>query len=156
MRTYALGFCGFGLMLAACGSESSDGQVADAAAGGRAADATPGDRYVPGLSKRGEALQFSLVEALPAPPQRGQNAWRVAITDLSGAAQSGCALSVSVFMPEHGHSSPVPPVATETEVAGEYAVTGIDLFMPRLWEVTVNATCAGGEDSAVFAFWIER
>ena len=141
-----------------CGANTGDTLEGDAApaADASSADATPGDRYTPGLTKRGDALQFTLVEALPAPPQRGQNAWRVAVADLSGAPQSGCALSATVFMPEHGHGSPVPPTVVEAETAGEYALTGIDLFMPRLWEVTLRATCAGGEDSAVFSFWIER
>ncbi len=155
MNRSALSFSSLGLML--CGCSAADDPLADASVSAPSSDATtPGDRYTPGLTKRGDALQFTLVEALPAPPQRGQNAWQVAVADLAGAPQAGCAVSATVFMPEHGHGSPVPPTVVESETAGEYALTGIDLFMPRLWEVTLQATCAGGEDSAVFAFWIER
>jgi len=152
MRTLALEISLPALCVLGCGGGGDTAAVTDATPG----DATPGDRYAPGLTKRGDTLQFTLVEALPAPPQRGQNAWTVAVADLAGSPQAGCTISATVFMPEHGHGSPVAPTVSETETAGEYTLAGVDLFMPRLWEVTLRATCAQGEDSAVFAFWIER
>jgi hypothetical protein len=108
------------------------------------------------VTLRGASLEVRLLETLPAPPQRGMNAWLVAVYDFDGSAQVDCTLVGTAFMPEHGHGSPVPPEVTPTEVPGQYSVEALNLFMPGTWEITLDLTCAEVEDQVVFEFLIER
>jgi hypothetical protein len=108
------------------------------------------------VTLRGASLEVRLLETLPAPPQRGMNAWLVAVYDFDGSAQVDCTLVGTAFMPEHGHGSPVPPEVAPTEVPGQYSVEALNLFMPGTWEITLDLTCAEVEDQVVFEFLIER
>lgn len=112
------------------------------------------DVYVANLSKPGRAAAFTfvLVASDPAPPARGTNMWTLRVLDAAGKAVTGAQVAVTPFMPAHGHGSPAAPtVAARGE---DYVVGGISLFMPGLWEVTVDATAGSVRDTAVFAFCV--
>lgn len=153
------------LPLAACGGDDPDreGAVTDMVPprlDGAADMGEPGtDTYAPGLAKTGEHLRVILLDARPAPPQRGdENQWRVAIETLDGQRQSGCELDVTPFMPVHQHGSGQPDVRPSTEPTepGVYDVGPINLFMPQLWEFTFEVSCAELKDVVKFAFFVER
>ena len=112
------------------------------------------DTYSANMEKvgKGSAFRFTLVESVPAPPSRGRNVWTLVIRDASGAGVAGADIQILATMPAHGHSSPaIPTVAAE---ADRYTVSGISLFMPGLWEITVTAVAGDRRDSATFTFCV--
>jgi hypothetical protein len=115
-----------------------------------------GETYSAGMSKPGSAgkLTFTLLDSKPAPPGVNDNVWTVAISDGAGAPVVGASVLVKTWMPEHGHSSSAQAVVSEPE-GGKYLLDPVNLMMPGLWEVTIEAKPTSGEsDSALFAFCI--
>ncbi|MCE9574512.1 MAG: FixH family protein [Deltaproteobacteria bacterium] len=99
-------------------------------------------------------ITFTLVAADPAPPGRGLNSWMVELSDASGPV-AGAALVVTPYMPEHQHPAGTLPVVTEP-AAGHYMIDMINLWMPGVWQTTIEATPAGGtKDVAVFGFCVK-
>lgn len=112
--------------------------------------------YAVGLSSTSTdgAVKITFVDADPAPPAKGNNTWTVAITDAAGAPIAGATIATVAYMPDHGHTSPIKPVATEM-APGTYEVTPVNLFMPGIWEVTLTVTPSGGTAEPVkFTFCI--
>ncbi len=130
-------------------------------ASGSCAQETRAEPYMAGLEKTGKqgALVFRLIDSQPGPPQKGDNIWTLAIKNSSGAAQPAATVTVTPFMPDHGHGSPIRAEVSELSApagGGQYRASPVNLFMPGLWQITVAAqTPAGASDSAVFAFCIE-
>jgi len=135
----------------------------DAAPGG---DAGPGfdcdqetrdDVFVAGLKKPGEGglVTFELVSSAPAPPSRGDNDWVIRVLDAGGQPIAGAGVKVKPpFMPDHGHPTSVRVVVTEPS-SGTYQAAPVNMWMPGLFEVTIEATPPGGPtDRAVFRFCI--
>jgi hypothetical protein len=121
---------------------------------------TRADTFAVGLDKHGAAgtFDFALMSATPAPPERGDNTWIVQLSAMSsgvvGGPLTGAALTVTPFMPDHGHGTPIKVNVTETSTAGQYKLTPINMWMPGYWETTVKATQAASSDTAVFKFCI--
>lgn len=116
------------------------------------------DVYAPGMSKTGESLTFTLVEAVPGPPVPTEdNTWTVRVTGANDAAVEGLEVVLTPFMPEHDHGTTPPdfegaPAAT----AGEYSVGPFVLPMPGFWEFTLSADDgADVSDEVVFRFDVE-
>lgn len=148
-----VGLC-IGLALQGCG-EGTHGSS------GSCSQETRAEPYLAGLEKPGKqgSLVFRLIESQPGPPQKGDNVWTLAIKNSSGSAQPAATVSVTPFMPDHGHGSPIKAEVSELATpagGGQYRVSPVNLFMPGLWQITVAAQTTGGaSDSAVFAFCIE-
>ena len=144
-----------------CGGSGDTG--GDAAPGG-ADGATGGgggggvDTFVAGMARLGAdaRLAIRILDASPAPPQRGLNDWRIQVNDAAGAPRPGCTLTVGLFMPAHGHSSTTQPVVTAGATAGDYRIEDMNLFMPGVWEITLEPTCGDLTDQVLFAFEIAR
>jgi hypothetical protein len=146
------------LSLAACGGgepgpDADDGSV-------NCAVETTADEFVVGLEKMGMAgkLDFRLMSAMPTPPARFDNEWTLQVMQLSngvaGNPVTGATISVTPFMPKHGHGSPKDTVITELSTAGRYKLSPVYLSMPGLWETTIDVTTPSGSDSAIFRFCI--
>ena len=106
-------------------------------------------------SKSG-ALTITLVQADPAPPARDNNTWTIKATDATGAAIDAAALTVTPFMPDHGHGTSVRAVLT-SQGDGTIKVTPLYLFMPGVWRITFAAAVDGGgsaDDQVQFFFCI--
>jgi hypothetical protein len=74
---------------------------------------------------------------------RGENAFLVRLSDTEAALTAA-----SAVMPGHGHDTASPSIElTDTE----YRVTGLLLFMPGRWEVTLELEIGGTSDQAVFS-----
>ncbi len=101
-------------------------------------DCTGAEPFSAGMAHTSEeGLTVSLVEASPAPPDRGENDWVLEVTTEGGAPAEDLPLLVYPFMPLHGHGlAPALYAATE-EAPGRYAVDTFRLIMPGLWEFTV-------------------
>jgi len=97
-------------------------------------------------------MKFVLAESTPAPPARGRNSWSVKVLDGQGRAIDGAKITLTALMPAHGHSSPTVPTVTPN--GGGYAIGPISLFMPGMWEVTVDAEAGALRDSATFVFCV--
>ena len=111
-----------------------------------------GDTYRVGLEKQGEFLTTRLVDALPAPPERGDNEWTLEVLE-DGVPQIECLIAVTPTMPAHGHGT--KPVGIIEMGDGRYSLKPLDLFMPGLWVVKIDLTCASSIDTVTYKFWIE-
>jgi hypothetical protein len=141
-----------------CGHDDSDGHHGDAAPVNCEVE-TRDDDYVAGLSRTGDGtIEVVLVESTPAPPAKGNNTWHLRVLDSAGTPLDGLTVQVTPFMPDHGHGTPVTTEVTELAEPGEYEVALVNLWMPGLWEVTVEVddpAQAEVSDSVVFRFCIE-
>ncbi len=143
-RTNAMAATLFAVALGcAAGCSGSDAVEAAAADASRPASACAGDpraqTYAAGMEQPGLAgnARVRLVVADPAPPAKGLNAWTLQVVDAGGAPIVGAVVTVKPFMPDHGHGSSLVPSATPTDAAGRSSVTGLELFMAGVWEVSV-------------------
>lgn len=141
--------------LAACGSSGSTGpDAADNCTNDPRAE-TP---VVP-LEHMGDggALDFKIMSYDPAPPARGNNTWIVQINQMTGGVvgqpMSNEQMTVTPFMPDHGHGTAIVPVITTMPTAGQYQIANINTWMPGLWEITIAATTAPA-DQTVYRFCI--
>ena len=138
-----------------CSSESTDAPPPSTSGGEKiSCEADARDIYVANLQKPGGSglLKFVLAESTPAPPSRGRNTFTLRVLDAASKPIAGAQISLSEFIPAHGHSSPTIPTVTPT---GEgYTVGPVSLFMPGLWEVTIEAEASGARDRATFSFCV--
>jgi hypothetical protein len=142
------------LSLAACGGgmdADDDGEEEI-----NCAEVTDDDDFVVGLNKIGESnvLQFTIMSGDPAPPIRGDNSWVVEVKAVGGAAIEGASINVTPFMPAHGHGAGKTVEVEAMPAAGQYQLAPVNLWMPGVWETTVDVTSAGGNDQVVFKFCI--
>lgn len=91
-----------------------------------------------------DGLALDVSVAAPG-PVLGDNTVTVEVTDTAGAPVTGAEISVTAFMPAHGHGSPHPPTISELG-EGRYEASPVTLHMPGTWTLTVEAT--EGERSA--------
>jgi len=144
------------LLAAACGtSNTGDDQLGPY----NCAAETRADTFVVGLDKVGDAskLDFKLMTADPAPPTRGDNTWELQVSAMAagvvGNGVAGAQLTATPFMPDHQHGSPVQVAITDMG-SGKYELAPVNLWMPGLWETTVQVTSGATSDQAVFRFCI--
>ena len=113
------------------------------------------DVFVPGLSREAAGLVVRIVEAAPAPPAKGMNEMTIEVVDAAGRPVEGATLTLTAFMPDHGHGSAAAPVVTD-EGAGLYTVDRIYLPMTGVWRLTVKIEMPGAPSREVtFSFCVE-
>jgi hypothetical protein len=116
------------------------------------------EAYAVGLSAKSAdgAVHATFVDAMPAPPSKGENVWTLELTDAMGSPITGATMTVKPYMPQHGHPSSITPTVTPMAAPGTYQVTLLDLSMPGIWQVTLSVT-KGSEppDDVVFTFCID-
>lgn len=101
------------------------------------------------------ALTARFLDADPAPPAKGDNVWRLKLEDTTGAPVDDATLSFQATMPDHGHSSTVVPEIT-FEGDGTYELSPVNLFMPGVWEITLDVSPpAGAVQSVRFTFCVQ-
>jgi hypothetical protein len=110
--------------------------------------------YASNLTKVGAsgAFTFVLMDVTPAPPALGTMTWTMKILDASGAPVTDATVPTpTTWMPQHLHSSTaLPSVVNNGD--GTYTLGNLYLYMPGVWQVTVQATSGATTDSAVFTF----
>lgn len=158
-QALALAVLAIGGAALGCSSSDSSASTTASSASSSGASVCAGEAgvqtYSPGMIEAGVAghLKLAIMDATPAPPGRGNNTWMVAVTDDAGKPVDNATLSAKSCMPKHGHCATVKPVITPMG-GGNYQLTPLDLFMPGLWQVTINV--AGTQtDQAVFSFCVE-
>jgi hypothetical protein len=119
-----------------------------------------GETYVVGLEHAGMAgaLDFKLMSAMPAPPGFNNNTWIIQINSMSGgvvgAPATGATLIVTPFMPDHQHGT-LPVSVQPMPTAGQYQLSPVNMWMPGLWETTIDAQVGAAHDTTVFRFCIQ-
>ena len=113
--------------------------------------------YVAGLIGEGATeIEITLLESVPGPPAKGDSTWRIQVMDGAGTPLSGLTVTVTPYMPDHGHGTPIPAEVTELADPGQYEVAPVNLWMPGLWEVNIEVTDGAAlTDAATFSFCIE-
>lgn len=113
------------------------------------------DQFTVGLQKTGTVLDVKLMSALPAPPSRGDNEWLIHINTVSGAAPvTGATIDVTPFMPKHQHGTPIDVKIEAQPSPGDYKLSPVNLWMPGVWETTIEMTSTSGSDQVVYKFCI--
>jgi hypothetical protein len=121
------------------------------------ANETRDDEFVVGIQKAGDSakMMFTLMAADPAPPARGDNTWMLQLTQMSGgSAVAGAQILVTPFMPDHAHGTPLSVVVEPQPTAGHYKLSPVNMWMPGLWEVTIDAQSGADSDTTIFRFCI--
>jgi hypothetical protein len=152
MRSSLLGLA---VLTAACSDSSNpgDGMV-------DCSKVTNVDTFVVGLEHMGSQglLDFKLMSADPAPPARDDNTWVVQINSMAsgvvGNPLTGATLVVTPYMPAHGHPAGKEVLITAMPTAGQYQLAPVNLWMPGVWETTIQASQASTTDSTVYRFCI--
>lgn len=145
--------------LAACGGGSDATPDADEDGPYNCAADTRGETFKVDMHHAGDssALDFKLTNAMPSPPARNVNSWTLELSSMSagvvGSSVKGGQLKVTPYMPDHAHGPGTNPVVTDNN-DGTYTLGNINLWMPGVWQVTVQAATASGNDSTVFVFCI--
>jgi hypothetical protein len=144
-------------MTTGCSSDdtsSSSSSSGTPPATGCAAD-TRKDIFAKGLSKPAGDLSIKLADAQPGPPAKGMNTLMIEIVDAAGKPVDGATITVTPFMPDHGHGSAVKPVVTPSS-GGKYEVSKVYLAMAGLWKLTVTVQMPGGPiNETAFQFCLD-
>lgn len=147
------------VLFAACTSSSGSGDDEEIV---NCTTETRADNFSIGLEKPGGsgAVDFHLMTAMPAPPAQGNNTWEVQLNTMNagvaGDPMVGATLGVHPYMPDHMHPAELKAVVTD-EGNGLYKMTPVNLWMPGLWQTTIDVTPPGASektDSVVFSFCI--
>lgn len=102
------------------------------------------DTYVANIEKTSPSgMRVTLVSSDPAPPIRGTNNWVLRVENAPSD------ITVTPFMPDHGHGTSVKPTLESTG-AGSWNIKNLYFFMPGVWRITVSS----GTDSAQFFFCV--
>jgi hypothetical protein len=109
------------------------------------------------MTKQGAVLEVVLVDSMPAPPTRGDNAWTIALRDAAQAPVAGAAIVVTPWMELHGHGANKMAVVTD-QGDGSYAIAPVNLWMQGVWTITLDIAppeAVGGQDEVIFHFCVE-
>jgi len=148
-RTLFFGLC-FIASAAACGGGDDDGTEEEEV---NCAEDTRHEEFVAGMTKAGSVWSFRLMDSLPAPPDKGDNAWTIQIDSGTGGVDD-LDVTVTPFMPDHGHGTPIESVISD-EGGGAYRADPVNMGMRGVWEITVEAENDTESDSAMFVFCVE-
>jgi hypothetical protein len=166
-RSYLVGSVLLGLVLAGCGGGDS-GAVSTPGSITSSTDAAfltcdtemRAMPYLAGMHVASAAGTFEvkLIESVPGPPVKGNNSWTIEIDDsASGAPLDLLAVSVTPWMPDHGHGTQ-PVIVAPTGAAGQYGLMPVYLYMSGFWQVQIGikstAGAAATQDQAILPICI--
>lgn len=105
---------------------------------------------------QGELFTLTVMESAPKPWNVGENNWSIQVEDNSGALRDDATLSLSPYMPDHGHGVSPPSYTGISQGNGLFQVATFNLIMPGYWELTVLVTAPGlGSNEIVFQICAE-
>lgn len=119
-----------------------------------------GQDYAVGLEPAvpGRMLDVKLMSATPAPPGFNDNTWIIQINAMSGGVvgtpATGASITVTPFMPDHQHGTLKVNVEAMPD-AGQYKLAPITMWMPGLWETTIDVQAGAVHDTVVYKFCIQ-
>ena len=98
---------------------------------------------------------MAIIDATPAPPDKGENSWTLRVTDASGAPVKTAVVNVRPMMPAHGHGTAPTEFRADTAGDGTYTVGPMNLFMPGHWQSHVTVEFEDKNEMAMFDFCLE-
>lgn len=103
----------------------------------------------------GGRLTLSFVDGEPMPPIVGNNSWSFRL-ELDGEplADASSGITVTPFMPDHGHGTPTA-VNVEEEHAGTYRFEPVHTRMAGYWEMRVDVESDDVSAKLVFGVCVE-
>lgn len=117
---------------------------------------TRDEPFTANLARTGAGgVTFTIVSGDPVQLVRGTNTWTVDVSkDGQPVTGADATLKLTAFMPDHGHYAGVRAVWTPVAgTPGRYTVTPVNIWMPGIWEITLEVTPPGGtRDSVLFKF----
>lgn len=154
--TRALGVALIGALALAC-SSTDDSTTQDAGATPSSRCTGPVDTYTAGIEKMsdGGSFKVAIVNAAPAPPDKGDNSWTIRVQDAGGASVTAALVKVRPVMPEHGHGTAPTEFEAKAVGDGSYTVGPMNLFMPGHWQSHVMVESGGKSEMAMFDFCLE-
>jgi hypothetical protein len=141
-----------GVFVCACGSKADEpGPASPPEKSGVCAESTA-PPFSAGMSETsGGGVTVAVASADPAPPEQGENAWTVTVTDASGPIE-GRTVRATIDMPRHGHPE---TVTLRDEGGGTYEAAPLDVGMPGDWTVVFAVPVDDGEEMIQFRFCVE-
>ena len=115
------------------------------------------DTYVEGMEKVTENASFTvrLDVSDPVPKDTGKYTWTITVLTMKGTPVDA-EVKAEPTMPQHGHgTTPQFTEGTEGAETGQYILSDMDLFMPGIWQVSIEVTADGITDSVNFIFDLE-
>jgi hypothetical protein len=114
------------------------------------------DEFTVGLERLGTVHDVKLMSVLPAPPASGDNEFIIHIDSVAGAAPvTGAAIVATPFMSKpQAHGTPVKVKIEALPSAGDYKLSPVNMWMPGVWETTIEMTSPAGSDSVAYRFCI--
>jgi YtkA-like len=103
--------------------------------------------YQPGMEVTSSAGLFKvkLVESVPGPPVKGNEVWTIEVDDATSTSTSpldGLTVSVTPWMPDHGHGT--EPVNVTASGGGKYGLDPLYLYMRGYWEIRLAIAAGAG------------
>lgn len=83
----------------------------------------------------------------------GVNAFALTLTDRQNKPVGGAEITVTPWMPEHGHGVWEKPVVTERG-SGKYTVGNVTLVMGGQWDIKIAVSKGALKDQAIFRFGV--
>ena len=131
-------------LLMACGDKADSGSLSPCLQEDRAVEAVLDTAF------SGQTTTLTVTDMAPAFPAVDDNLWELSLQDSSGAL-TGCTLSGTIDMPDHGHGGAAP---TFTELGeGRYEMAA-RFTMGGYWEVGLDIQCAEA-DTVVLNLCVE-
>lgn len=143
-RLWALG----ALLACGCGDGDDAGVTKQPDAVPAACDAR-GVRRVAGSEGVLVRGKLSVLATIPELASVGDNEWQVRVEAPNGEPVAGALVSLTAFMPAHGHGSPKVAL-TSDEGDGAYRIAPVALSMPGSWVVDVTVTSDPATGSTSF------
>jgi len=131
-------------LLLACGEGGDSAALSPCLEEDRAVDAVLGAVF------SGDTVTVTVQEIAPAFPAVADNTWSLLLEDADGPL-TGCTLSGSIDMPDHGHGGPAPDFVESTD--GAYEMTA-RFTMGGYWEVDLVVVCED-EDAVLLNVCVE-
>lgn len=136
MSPHPVLFCSALLLVTGCSSDADD--------------SAPGSASV----KSDNGVFTGTFSPSPAEPIVGTNALEAALAGSDTKPVLGATLTVTPWMPAHGHGSSVTPTVTE-QGEGKYAVDQIVYGMPGDWELRIDVAAGELSDRFVLGYQVK-
>ncbi|MCW8193432.1 auxin-binding protein [Proteobacteria bacterium 005FR1] len=78
--------------------------------------------------------------------------WTVYLQDVAGNSVADASIEVTGRMPAHDHGLPTQPRARAADGEGKYLIEGLRFHMPGEWQLEMDISASGTEDSLVITF----